>query len=802
MNKALVLGIMLFTSLLIKAQAPIQQLEKLHQRMPIEKVYLHLDRDQYKAGDTIWYKAYLNAEFLPDTMSSVLYVQLSKKGEDKLHTKISPVLMSTAQGYLELSDSLMSGEYIVKAFSPTMLNAGEDFIFQQTVLIKGAKKIADNTVAIASKPSLTFFPEGGNFVAGISNSVAFKCVDQWNKPVDLTITIFKNKVDTVATATTMHDGMGVFDLTPMANEIYFASYSYQGQNYTQALPTLQLSGVSVTFLPHLQGNYFEIRMAGDDPLFKPAYMVGQWQHQLVFKQILHPIKNEIQGVLDTRKLHSGLLQVTIFNSENLPLAERLVFVDNKEYVQPIELSMDTLSVLPRAKNVLAVNFPDTIQGNFSVAVTDADYAVAPAAEQTIISNFLLSADIKGVINNPAWYFSSNEDSVKTALDLLLMTQGWRRFSWQKLEKQLATGLKYKDPSFITITGKVTMKDTNKPIANKQLLAIMTSGGKGKNSFFVQTDEKGNFKLDSLLFFGQARIYLMETIGKKSQYIEVKAVNDSLQSVQVKATADELIAIQTAKLQVNYKVDTAVIDKGEGLLLQGITVKAIKKTPLEEVEDRYTTGMFSGMSNRSIDLVNTDESITDLSIFEYLQNRVPGIDMTSDGGPNGGEYVIYYRQGPSVSSMGPIPMTIYLNEIETDATVVASIPPADIALIKLYSSFPGATGNGAGGVLSIYTKKGNDQSHSVRGDAFNYRGFSIRKEFYSPDYSQLNGTFVKNDRRVTLQWIPSVFLSQSSARVPIRFYNSDRTKRFRVIVEGMTFNGKLIHAEKVFSIEKK
>jgi hypothetical protein len=798
----LVTGLLLVTSIGINAQNPIQLLDKLHQRMPIEKAFLQLDRDQYKAGDTIWYKAYLNADFLPDTMSSVLYVQLNKKGGDRIITKISPVLLSTAQGFIELSDSLVSGDYFIKAFSPTMLNAGTDFVFQQSVLIKGKKKQIDTAMAVIPKPVISFFSEGGNFVAGISNSVAFKCIDQWNRPVNISLSILNSANDTITSATTVHDGMGVVDMTPLAPENYRAVFSYQGQYYSQPLPTAMSSGVSVTFLPHPQGSYFEFRIAGTSADQKPAYMLGQWQHQVVFKQNLNAANNAIQGMLDTRKLHSGILQITLFNKDNMPLAERLVFVDNKEYVQSAELKMDTLSVLPRGKNVLQVNFPDTVQGSFSVAVTDADYAVAPQVEQSIISSFLLSSDIKGIINNPSWYFSSDEDSVKTALDLLLMTQGWRRFSWKKLDQQASAELKYKDPSFITVTGKVTMKDSNKPIANKQLLAIMTSGGKGKNSFFIQTDEKGNFKLDSLLFFGQARIYLMETIGKKSQYIEVKSVNDSMQSVQLKAGADESLAIQNIKPAVNFKIDTTVIDKGEGLLLQGITVKAIKKTPLEEVEDRYTSGMFSGMSNRSIDLVNTNETITDLSIFEYLQNRVPGIDMTTDGGPYGGEYVIYYRQGASVSSMGPIPMTIFLNEVETDATVVASIPPSDIALVKLYSSFPGATGNGGGGVLAIYTKKGTDQTHSVRGDAFNYKGFSIRKEFYSPDYSQLNGTFLKNDRRVTLQWIPNLFISQVNAKIPIRFYNSDRTQRFRVVLEGMTYNGKLVHAEKVFSVEKK
>ena len=347
---------------------------------------------------------------------------------------------------------------------------------------------------------------------------------------------------------------------------------------------------------------------------------------------------------------------------------------------------------------------------------------------------------------------------------------------------------------------MNLKGTNKPLANKQLMAILTSGGKGKNMYLVQTDEKGNFKIDSLLFFGQARIYFLEAIGKKSQYIELKSQSDSIKVYSLTTILDD------AQVDVNVGTalwnDTAAVNKADGIMLEGITVKAIKKSPLEEVEDRYTSGMFSGMANRSIDLVNSEEVITELSIFEYLQKTVPGIDLTTDGGPYGGEYQLFYRQGPSVSSMGPIPMIIYLNEIETDATVIASIPPGDIALVKLYSSFPGATGNGGGGVLAIYTKKDIDISHARKGDVMNYKGFSIRKEFYSPDYRLLQGSFVKEDKRITLQWIPGILLNHINPSIPIRFYNSDRTKKYRVIVEGMTNSGKLIFGEKTFSVEKK
>ena len=794
------------SNLKLIAQQPEESLQKLRQKFPIEKAYLQLDRDQYKAGDTIWFKAYLSSDYFPDTISSVLYVELRSFSMKNGFSKVWPILLGTASGQIELPDTLSTGLYVLRAFSPTMLNSGEDFIYKKEIYIKGKKNLLPSVqgtslpLASSVSPEIKFYPEGGNFVAGVSNTIAFEAKNSVGASIKVTGEIVNSKGETQTSFSTFHEGRGLVEMTPVANETYFANYNWNGHTFKQSLPSLMPSGTAITILPHPQGYFFELRNSGDDSKFEPSYMIGQIQHQVVFKHSFSNGKKEYQGVLDTRQLHSGIMQVTVFNKNNLPIAERLCFVDNKEYQVSVQIKMDSLSFEPRAKNLLHISIADTVQGSISVSITDAKYSRFDSVQENIISHFLLSSDLKGKINNPAWYFSSDDDSVKTSLDLVMMTNGWRRFNWQQLEKQASASPLNLDPSFITVSGRMNLKGTNKPLVNKQLMAILTSGGKGKSMYLVQTDEKGNFKIDSLLFFGQARIYFLEAIGKKSQYIELKSQSDSIKAYTLSAISQEPISDAFTSSAMWY--DTASVNQAAGIMLEGITVKAIKKSPLEEVEDRYTSGMFSGMANRSIDLVNSEEVITDLSIFEYLQKTVPGIDLTTDGGPYGGEYQLFYRQGPSVSSMGPIPMIIYLNEIETDATVIASIPPGDIALVKLYSSFPGATGNGAGGVLAIYTKKGVDISRASKGDVMNYKGFSIRKEFYSPNYNALQGSFIREDKRITLQWIPGILLNHINPSIPIRFYNSDRTKKYRVIVEGMTNSGKLIFGEKIFSAEKK
>ena len=137
-------------------------------------------------------------------------------------------------------------------------------------------------------------------------------------------------------------------------------------------------------------------------------------------------------------------------------------------------------------------------------------------------------------------------------------------------------------------------------------------------------------------------------------------------------------------------------------------------------------------------------------------------------------------------------------METDATFISAIPASQIALVKLYSSFVGASGNGAGGVLSIYTKKGSDYVNTRGYASFSlYQGYSVIREFYAPDY-QVKKEETKADNRITIDWRPDILSNYINPSIPFSFYNNDRSKRFKVVVEGMTSSGKMICLEKIIT----
>lgn len=790
----LLTGLFIFSLQQLTAQKPEDLLQQWYLKSPVEKTWLHTDKDYYAAGETIWFKAYLSSDFQPDTLSSVLIVELRGTTDKPIVKHVFPVVLASSFGQIELPDSLNSGNYQLCAYTPTMLNNGKDFIFRKQVLIKNKKSNSGNsTINAQPELQLKFFPEGGNFVSGFSNTVAFKATDKYGMPVDVSGTVFNSKGKKLTDFKSVHDGMGYLELNPEAGETYTAKLKATADK-TVALPEVYKEGVVLSLIPHPQGAYFEIHQRVTDPLKKAGYMIGQMQHHVVFRQSFATGKNEFEGVLNTTALHSGILQVTVFTNEGLPLAERLFFVNNGEYKIKSELRADTLNTNPKGRNNFKIVLKDTVQGSLSVSITDADFTGTAKRTENIWSGLLLTADIKGDIHNPAWYFSGDADSVKTGMDLLMMTQGWRRFSWEELPGKVKNPLQFSDPSFISITGRVKLDGTNKGYGERPLLALINAEGLKNNAQLFSTDKEGNFRIDSLLFFGNARIFILDIRGKKSKYIDVKMTGDSLgrpYPVVIPEPNDASATIHTAAAEKMAAAYDA-IDKADGLVLEEVTLNVKKKTPTEILDETYTRGMFSGQAGRTYDLVNTDEFIPDGNIFDYLLPRVPGLDVAVDGF----EYKVYYRQGPTASSLGSIPMTIYLNEIETDPTVVATLPASEIALVKVYSTFTAASGAGAGGVLAIYTRKGGDVSNKSRGDLISYKGFTVVKEFYVPDYKKDPSFFNKPDNRITIDWRPNIFVNNINPVIPISFYNNDRTKRFRVVVEGMTTDGKLICVERI------
>lgn len=758
---------------------------------PIEKLYLHLDRESYTAGQTIWFKGYFISDYIPSSRSTAMNVELLNDKSQVILRKIFPAFMSESFGQLELPEDLTSGVYFIRGYSPVMLNQpGHFFIKKVSIFGKQPKTVSKEVTT--QGVTISFFPEGGNLIYTLMNNVAFKAVDEKGMPVDVSLEIRNNKDETITTVSSSHDGMGYFSIVPQMTESYYAVVTNSPGSEKFDIPASTHRGVTLTVRNSAKGKQFKVEQLPDLETFKAAYMIGQMQNHIVFKQPLTG-KNIYGGTIPTEKLLSGILQITVFNKDNMPLAERLTFIDNKEYVLPATFSADTINTSERKRNHYSIALPDTIVGNFSVSVTDADYETTGLRDQNIYSNFLLSSDLRGYINNPAWYFSPGA-SKANALELVMMTNGWSRFKWEDVAKNALPPPIYADAGFITLKGKINIEGTKKPFANKDVIYFLTASDTSKTKRlgapkFLATDSMGNFKLDSQVFFGNVDILFADPRGNKSKFIKVKMDPDSLYKLYsipaIQIPFRDTFGTETTTKMTDYY--NAYL-KAEGLMLEGVTVRTRVKTKQEQLEERYASGLFGGgINSRFLDL--SDETSGAFNICEYIHGRIAGVNVRKN---DEGEYIVTYRDG----GFGNNRLALFLDEVQTDANFIESIPVNQIAYVKLMSNFVGASGGG--GALAIYMKKGADLAAVTESstDIVSYSGYEIFKEFYNPNYDVRRPEDSKADNRLTLMWNPSINLAHVNPKIPVIFYNNDRTKKFKIVAEGVTNDGRFLMIEKI------
>jgi hypothetical protein len=222
------------------------------------------------------------------------------------------------------------------------------------------------------------------------------------------------------------------------------------------------------------------------------------------------------------------------------------------------------------------------------------------------------------------------------------------------------------------------------------------------------------------------------------------------------------------------------------VLETVTIQRKTKSPVQIMDEKYTSGLFSGGDAYQFDLVNDPFAASSFNIFNYLQGKVAGLQINTSSNP------------PSLQWRGGAP-AIYLDEVASSADMISGIPVSDVAYIKVIRPpFMGGSGGGSNGAIAIYTRRGSDQkSEPGKGLSNNtVTGYTEIRQFYSPNYETFNPENEKKDLRTTLYWNPEVITKPGENKVLLKFFNNDVSGAFRVVIEGMTKDGRLAHEVQV------
>ncbi len=456
-----------------------ERLRLFGDKMQQEEVFLHMDNTCYYLGDTLYFKAYMRlSDGRPSPLSRLLYVELLNN--DGYLVERQKVEMKQGQGYGSfcLADTLYGGYYELRAYTRWQLNWGqyehehtknaEKWFFSKEAAkdyYRDYDKLYSRVFPVYDKPRepgdyaqdmtlrpmqrvskekerkteavVLFYPEGGNLVAGVPNRVAFEANDKEGRHLKGKLRIKNEELKIDSETEVQSRGRGVFVITPSIGEKVDATFEWNDGNQTFRLPKAVADGVAMQTDVEPDGIHVLLHRAGSavqEPLGLTASCHG------VQKDFINLGDKTGEVVIPLSELPTGIIQLTVFNDEGRIYADRLVFVRQpgfhsqnivfegiKGQYDPYErVGLDVKCQMTNIKE------PKDLTTSISLAVRDNAHSDYTFDTGNILTEMLLSSQIKGFVEHPTYFFESDDEEHRTALDLLLMVQGWRRYEWHEM----------------------------------------------------------------------------------------------------------------------------------------------------------------------------------------------------------------------------------------------------------------------------------------------------------------------------------------------------------------------------------
>ncbi len=465
------------------------------ERIPQEKVFVQMDNTCYFLGDTIWFSAFTRRtnSGRPSKISRVLYAELWNHDGFLVERKLVEMRDGRGSGFFALPDTLYSGYFELRAYTRWQLNWGQtehphnkysELWFYNKAMAKDFfrdyEKLYSRVFPVYDKPNvegeynrdmtlrplrryfkndpeppkllLSLFPEGGNMVAGMPCRVAFEAALEDGEYCEGSLSLTLSQGEGTIVAQTENRGRGSFTFTPEEGKSYEAVFtSSDGKTAKQKIKDFEKEGVSLQVSQQGDEWVLNIHTNLDKPLGMTIMHEGvverfQTLDSSKFKVLSSEFgssslsdAHSLNFSFSQSELKAGINQVTIFDEEGRVWADRLFFVTKPELTKPtIAVTGLKEEYGPFEPVELDVKCHMS-NGNAPFEGTGVSLAVRDAVRQdntfdsgNIMTEMLLASEIKGFVPQPEWFFERDDEEHRRALDLLMMTQGWRRFAWREM----------------------------------------------------------------------------------------------------------------------------------------------------------------------------------------------------------------------------------------------------------------------------------------------------------------------------------------------------------------------------------
>ncbi len=802
-HSLLAVGALALTTLLIAFRADegfparlIEQLSAYMRQRPTEKVYVQTDRDVYLPGETVWLKGYLfnGINHQTDSISRVLYVDLVDPAARKV--RIHAQLQATggyAPGQFTLPDTLPDGTYVLQAYTSFMRNYATDYFFTKTLtVVSPAATAARPATATGSRPDVQFMPEGGTMVAGIQGRVAFKAVDAQGRGISVSGFVVDTNKDTLTGFASQHLGMGFFALQPVAGQTYTAFVrTGDGPLTSYPLPAVSAEGASLQVDNLSSRDKVRIFIQHNFASQTGAMTLIAQSRGMVLQTAQVPLARKSSSVQIPRtQFVEGITQLTLFDAENRPVCERLIFVDRNEQIR-IGITPNKTTYKKRERVDLTITTTDAagkpVPANLSLAALDNQLTPdIDSAGQTIVSSLLLTSDLAGTIEQPGYYFDTTHIDRANKLDVLMMTQGWRRFVWADVLSGKIPPTTYPVEGGLSLTGQVrrlNQKETGSPV---KLTFVVAHRDSTREFFAGESDATGRYGAYDLNYVDTATVMIQAVKGKANRDLTISL--DQLLSPTVTITKVPYNPLEIRRDELaefirrtnEYLAIERQIRNNREVLLKAVTVRAKRA---EVVDSRKIYGRAD--ATIKFDQTNTAGRLT---VLDVIQGRVAGVQVTGSG------FSAQVQIRGAVNFSGAVAPLFVLDGMPVDLQTINSLSIQDVDQVDVLKGASAAIygSQGAGGVIAVLTKRGSPNYDLTKEAApgtliAKLPGYTPVREFYAPRYDVASNEPPRPDFRTTLFWAPMV-QTDATGKATVSFFTSDNKTTVRFNVEGTTVEG--------------
>ncbi len=686
-------------------------------------------------------------------------------------------------------------------------------------------QIADKENLIAAIPvkatgdksiDLQFLPEGGSFVSGKQQVLAFKALNVYGKGTDVNGFIQDSKGNNIVSFASVLKGMGTILFTPQANEHYSALLS-NGMSFS--LPQAKASGTVLQIINNPVSDSIELKIDASPDLYGRSYYFAIETRGINYMRAqIKNLTKQFTFSVPKSLFPSGVARVTLYDENFNPLNERITFIWHDDALQltctsnkPFYQIKDSVGITINAKNFNGEN----TRGSFSIAVIDTSQVKVETAAENLLTYMMLGSDIKGEIEEPNYYFKNPQTS---ALEVLMLTQGWVQYNWNMGAPEFERERKF------TITGKVS-NTLNKPVSNTNITLFAREGNSGKFFLDTITNKEGLFQFNNFPYFTTDSLSIvLKALNKKNKdfgigidlnvpnYPEYNGNNFILpeRNVLLDTTARQFVEnysrlTEQMKKDGGYLEDVVVTTRvkiqgsknlnrnggSDQVITEDILEKTPKKTLLNVLQENVK-GFRMGTLPRS----SLQQYFIGFSIIHFV---IDGMDLDD----------FYYARNPEeVFYKFPSESTPFNDRLLFLQPYLTNLFADDIIGIEVMKSPKYSTTYRAGylgmnefidhkiqpdtyAFIEITTHLGKGPFIMKVPGEYRYRPLVpvIAKSFYSPRYSSQKDEAAFPDMRSTVYWNPEV-MTDDNGNANVSFYTSQSSSNYLIVLQGMDFRGGL------------